>query len=275
MNKIDSTAKIGTEVELGEGVEIGPYSILQGKIKVGDYTKIGAFAVMEASVKVGSHCNIGHHVVIGTPPQDLSYRGEETQVIIGDRTTLREFVTVHRATGEGKATSVGDDCFIMAYCHIAHNCHLGNKITMANNSTLAGYVEIEDFATLSGWVGVHQFVRLGKLVMIGGLSKVVMDIPPYTLADGHPARLFGLNIVGMKRRGINKEKREQVHQIYSLIYHSNLPRSQALQELKNSSFDPQLVEEIVGFWERSKRGITRWVTRRQKNNNEEDTSFSW
>lgn len=273
MNKIDSTAKIGKEVELGEEVEIGPYSILQGKIKVGDYTKVGAFAVMEGRVKVGSYCNIGHHVVIGTPPQDLSYRGEETQVIIGDRTTLREFVTVHRATGEGKVTSIGDDCFIMAFCHIAHNCHLGNGITMANNSALTGHVEVEDFATLSGWVGVHQFVRLGKLVMIGGLSKVVMDIPPYTLADGHPARLFGLNVVGMKRRGIEKEKREQIHQIYRLLYHSNLPRSQALQKLKNSSFDPQLIEEIVGFWEKSKRGVTRWIKGR-KNNDEEDTSPS-
>mgnify|MGYP001381346380 CR=1 FL=1 len=273
MNKIDSTAKIGKEVELGEGIEIGPYSILQGKIKVGDYTKVGAFAIMEGRVKVGSYCNIGHHVVIGTPPQDLSYRGEETQVIIGDRTTLREFVTVHRATGEGKVTSIGDDCFIMAFCHIAHNCHLGNGITMANNSALTGHVEVEDFATLSGWVGVHQFVRLGKLVMIGGLSKVVMDIPPYTLADGHPARLFGLNVVGMKRRGIEKEKREQIHQIYRLLYHSNLPRSQALQKLKNSSFDPQLIGEIVGFWEKSKRGVTRWIKGR-KNNDEEDTSPS-
>jgi len=273
VNKIDSTAKIGKEVELGEGIEIGPYSILQGKIKVGDYTKVGAFAVMEGRVKVGSYCNIGHHVVIGTPPQDLSYRGEETQVIIGDRTTLREFVTVHRATGEGKVTSIGDDCFIMAFCHIAHNCHLGNGITMANNSALTGHVEVEDFATLSGWVGVHQFVRLGKLVMIGGLSKVVMDIPPYTLADGHPARLFGLNVVGMKRRGIEKEKREQIHQIYRLLYHSNLPRSQALQKLKSSSFDPQLIEEIVGFWEKSKRGVTRWIKGR-KNNDEEDTSPS-
>jgi len=273
VNKIDSTAKIGKEVELGEGIEIGPYSILQGKIKVGDYTKVGAFAIMEGRVKVGSYCNIGHHVVIGTPPQDLSYRGEETQVIIGDRTTLREFVTVHRATGEGKVTSIGDDCFIMAFCHIAHNCHLGNGITMANNSALTGHVEVEDFATLSGWVGVHQFVRLGKLVMIGGLSKVVMDIPPYTLADGHPARLFGLNVVGMKRRGIEKEKREQIHQIYRLLYHSNLPRSQALQKLKNSSFDPQLIGEIVGFWEKSKRGVTRWIKGR-KNNDEEDTSPS-
>jgi len=273
VNKIDSTAKIGKEVELGEGIEIGPYSILQGKIKVGDYTKVGAFAIMEGRVKVGSYCNIGHHVVIGTPPQDLSYRGEETQVIIGDRTTLREFVTVHRATGEGKVTSIGDDCFIMAFCHIAHNCHLGNGITMANNSALTGHVEVEDFATLSGWVGVHQFVRLGKLVMIGGLSKVVMDIPPYTLADGHPARLFGLNVVGMKRRGIEKEKREQIHQIYRLLYHSNLPRSQALQKLKSSSFDPQLIEEIVGFWDKSKRGVTRWIKGR-KNNDEEDTSPS-
>ncbi|HXL01652.1 MAG TPA: acyl-ACP--UDP-N-acetylglucosamine O-acyltransferase [Candidatus Atribacteria bacterium] len=274
MKKIDPTAKIEKEVEIGEEVEIGPYSILQGEIKVGAHTKIGAFTVMEGKVKVGPYCNIGHHVVIGTPPQDLSYRGEETQVVIGDRTTLREFVTVHRATGEGKITSIGDDCLIMAYCHIAHNCRLGNGITMANSSALAGYVEVEDLATLSGWVGVHQFVRLGKLVMIGGLSKVVMDIPPYTLADGHPARIFGLNVVGMKRRGIEKDKREEIHQIYRLIYHNNLPRSQALQELKRSSFDPQLVEEIVGFWEKSKRGVARWVKGR-KDSDEEDTSPSW
>lgn len=275
MVKIDSTARIDREVVLGEGVEVGPYSILQGKIVVGDHTKIGAFTVIEGRVEIGSCCNIGHHVVVGAPPQDLSYQGEETQVVIGERTTLREFVTVHRATGENNATVIGDDCFIMAYCHVAHNCRLGQGVTMANNSTLAGYVEIEDWATLSGWVGVHQFVRLGKLVMVGGLSKVVMDIPPYTLADGHPARIFGLNVVGMKRRGIEAEQREKISQIYHLIFHSDLTRSQALEELKKGDFDPQLVEEIVGFWEKSKRGVARWVKGRGKNADEENASLGW
>ncbi len=272
--QIDPTARIAQGAIIGEGVEIGPYVIVGEKVRIGAYTKIGAFVVVEGQVEVGAHCFIGCHSVIGTPPQDVSYRGEETKVVIGDRTILREFVTIHRATGEGKMTHLGEDCFIMAYCHIAHNCFLGNGVTMANAAMLAGYVVVDDWATLGGLAGVHQFVHVGKLCMVGGMSKVVMDVPPYTLVDGHPARIFGLNRIGMKRRGIPEEKRETVKKIYTMLYRSGIPIHKALEELKKSSYDPALVEEIITFFTQSKRGIVRWVSG-EVNNVEEDAPFSW
>ncbi len=270
---IDPTARVSGEAILAEGVEIGPYAIVGKGVKIGAYTRIGPFAVLEGRVDIGPHCVIGPHAVIGAPPQDLSYRGEETSVVIGERTTIREFVTVHRATGEGKVTRIGRECFIMAYCHIAHNCSVGDGVVMANGAMLCGHVTIEDWATLSGLLGVHQFVRLGRLCMIGGMAKVTMDIPPYTLADGHPARLYGLNRVGMKRRGFSPEKREAIKKIYTVLFRSGLPLRKALEELSKMEYDPRLVEEIVTFFTRSKRGIARWVVRSV--DVREDASFDW
>lgn len=270
---IHRTALVDPEAQIGENVEIGPYVVIRGKVTIGDGTKIAPFAVLEGTVEVGPSCFIGHHAVIGTPPQDVSFRGEESKVVIGEGTVLREFVTVHRATGEGKVTHIGKSCFIMAYCHIAHNCFVGNGVTMANGASLAGYVTVEDWATLSGFVGVHQFVRIGKLAMVGGLSKVVMDIPPYVLADGHPARVFGLNRVGMRRRGIPKEKRESIAQVYRFLFRSGRPLRRAMEEIEGKGFDPEIVDEILTFLRQTKRGITRWV--REEACDLEDAPFSW
>jgi|YNPBryunderm2012_1023409.scaffolds.fasta_scaffold21871_2 UDP-N-acetylglucosamine acyltransferase len=270
---IDPTARVSGEAVLAEGVEVGPYAILGRGVRVGAYTRIGPFAVLEGRVEVGAHCIIGPHAVIGAPPQDLSYRGEETGVVIGERTTIREFVTIHRATGEGKVTRIGEECFIMAYCHIAHNCSVGNGVVMANGAMLCGHVTVEDWATLSGLSGIHQFVRLGRLCMVGGLAKVTMDIPPYTLADGHPARIYGLNRVGMKRRGFSPEKREAVKKIYAFLARGGLPLRKALEELPGMGYDPVLVEEIVTFFTQTKRGVTRWVGKNA--DVREDASSEW
>lgn len=256
---IDRTALIDPEAQIGKDVEIGPYVVIRGKVTIGDGTRIGPFAVLEGRVEVGPFCVIGHHAVIGTPPQDVAFRGEESGVVIGEGTVLREFVTVHRATGEGKVTHIGRSCFIMAYCHIAHNCFVGDEVTMANGASLAGYVTVEDWATLSGFVGVHQFVRIGKLAMVGGLSKVVMDIPPYALADGHPARIFGLNRVGMRRRGIPPKKRESIAQVYRFLFRSGRPLRKAIEEIQEKNFDPEVVQEVLLFLRQTKRGIARWV----------------
>ena len=182
MVKIDSTARIDREVVLGEGVEVGPYSILQGKIVVGDHTKIGAFTVIEGRVEIGSCCNIGHHVVVGAPPQDLSYQGEETQVVIGERTTLREFVTVHRATGENNATVIGDDCFIMAYCHVAHNCRLGQGVTMANNSTPG---------RLCGNRGLGHLEWMGRSSPICTSGEISYGGRPFQSGNGYSSLYLG------------------------------------------------------------------------------------
>lgn len=256
---IDPTARIARSAIIGEGVEIGPYAIVGEGVRIGDHVRIGPFVVLESRVEIGPHCIIGPHAVIGAPPQDFSYRGEDSAVIIGERTTIREFVTIHRATGEGKVTQIGKECLIMAYCHIAHNCLVGNGVVMANGAMLCGYVTVEDWATLSGLSGIHQFVRIGRLCMIGGMSKVVMDVPPYTLADGHPARIYGLNKVGMKRRGFSVETRETIKKIYKFLTCSGLPLRRAIAELPKLGYDAILVEEIVTFFTQSKRGITRWV----------------
>uniref|UniRef100_A0A7V3YG05 Acyl-ACP--UDP-N-acetylglucosamine O-acyltransferase n=1 Tax=Candidatus Caldatribacterium californiense TaxID=1454726 RepID=A0A7V3YG05_9BACT len=270
---IDRTARIDPEAQIGADVEIGPYVIIRGKVRVGDGTRIEPFAVLEGKVEIGPSCVIGHHAVIGAPPQDVAFRGEESGIVIGEGTVLREFVTVHRATGEGRVTHIGKSCFIMAYCHIAHNCFVGNGVTMANGASLAGYVTVEDWATLSGFVGVHQFVRIGKLAMIGGLSKVVMDIPPYVLADGHPARIFGLNRVGMRRRGIPQKKRESIAQVYRFLFRSGLPLRRAMEEIREKGFDQEVVEEILTFLLQTRRGITRWV--REEACDFEDTPSGW
>lgn len=271
---IDPTARIDSEAQLGESVEVGPYAIIRGRVKIGDGTRIGSFVVLEGLVEIGPSCFIGHHSVIGAPPQDVAFRGEESRVVIEEGTVLREFVTVHRATGEGNVTYIGKGCFIMAYCHVAHNCFVGNGVTMANGASLAGYVVVEDWATLSGFVGIHQFVHVGKLAMIGGLSKVVMDIPPYVLADGHPARVFGLNRVGMRRRGISREKRESIAQVYRFLFRSGLPLRRAMEEISQKEFDPEVVEEILSFLHRTKRGVTRWV-REEKACDLEDAPSGW
>ena len=254
--KIDPRAIIEEGAVLAENIEIGPYTIIGKNVTVHDYTRIGAGVILEGNVHIGSKCIIGHHAVIGTPPQDLSYRGEESGVWIGDETVIREFSTVHRATGLGNETRIGKKCFIMSYCHIAHNCWIGDEVTMANNASLAGYVDIDDWATLSGFVGVHQFVRIGKLVMVGGLSKVVMDIPPFCLADGHPTHLFGQNVVGMKRRGYGKEERDQIKKIYEIIFRR---RGNLLElfDIIQKNFKGGYVSEIIDFFSKSRRGVTR------------------
>lgn len=263
MNR-DARAIIEEGAIMAEDVKVGPYTTIGKDVTIGEGTTIGSGVILEGKVHIGSKCIIGHHAVIGTPPQDFSYQGEDTEVWIGNESIIREFTTIHRATGVGNATRIGRKCYIMSYCHIAHNCQLGNEVTMANNASLAGYVEVNDMATLSGFVGVHQFVRVGKLTMLGGLSKVVMDIPPFCLADGHPARLFGLNVVGLKRRGYSKEERDQIKKIYDIIFerHGNLP--ELLQTIQKN-FTGEYVTEIVNFFSTGRRGIARFVKEKRLN----------
>jgi len=266
---VHPTACVEAGAVLDKSVEVGPYSVIGGKVRIGEGTRIGAFSVIEGRVSIGKNCTIGHHVVLGAPPQDVAYRGEDTEVIIGDHTILREFVTVHRATGEGKSTRIGDSCFIMACCHVAHNCEIGDEVTMANGATLAGYVKVGPQAVLSGYVGVHQFVRIGRLAMVGGLSKVVMDVPPFLLVDGHPARIFGLNVVGLRRKGFSASERELIKRVYGVIYRSSLPLNKALDLAKEEFSAYELAREIIVFFEGSKRGVLHWKENRRLKENAE------
>jgi len=253
---IHPTAVIGPDVVLGKGVTIHPYAVLDGKITVGDGCEIGPFVHLTGWVTIGRNTRIYAGAAIGTPPQDYSFDGTPGLVEIGENCILREYVTVHTPVhgGEGEKTMVGDNCFLMANAHVAHNAKLGKNVVMANGCLLAGYVEVEDFAFLSGNSAVHQHCRVGAYAMVGGLSKVVQDVPPYVLCDGSPAVAHGLNVVGLRRRGFTAEQRSMLKQLYKTLY-SGVSLAEAIARMKGMATDP-LVAHFVQFVEKAeKRGI--------------------
>jgi UDP-N-acetylglucosamine acyltransferase len=256
MNKIHPTAIISPEVEIGDNVEIGPYAIIEGKIKIGDNCKIFPSVHIQGYTEIGENTKIFTGAIIGSIPQDLKYKGDITYLKIGKNNTIREYVTINPGTSAGEETIIGDNNLIMAYAHIAHNCKVGNNVIIANSGTLAGHVEIDDYAIIGGLVGIHQFCRIGKHSIIGGCSKVVMDIIPYIMADGHPARPYGLNIIGLKRRNFSEEKIKILNEAYKIIFKSGLNTSQALKKLEEMN-DCEEVKDIIEFIKSSKRGIAK------------------
>ncbi len=219
---IQQGAIIGPNVVLGEGTEVGPNSIIQGKTTIGKNNKIYP------------------QVFIGLDPQDLKYRGAETEVIIGDNNTLRECVTINKATDEGEKTIIGSHNLLMAYTHIGHNCELGNNIVLSNSVQVAGHVHIDDCAIIGGCLGIHQFVHIGFLAMVGGMTRVVKDVPPFTLAEGHPGKLRGLNRVGIKRSGLiesGKLDLKLLQNNWNTIFKSNNVLSKSLENVMQDDLD--------------------------------------
>src|SRR5512139_3202159 len=203
---IHPTAIIDPKAEIGEEVEIGPYSVIEKDVFIDEGTKIGPHVVIREGTHIGKRCQISQFASIGEAPQAVAYKGERTSLFIGDHNIIREFVTLHRGTVKGGGrTVIGNENFIMAYSHVAHDCQIGNQVVMANGATLAGHILIEDYAIIGGLVAIHQFCRVGAFAIIGGLSGVLLDIPPYTKAQGDRARLFGLNTVGLKRANFSEE----------------------------------------------------------------------
>ncbi|CQR72552.1 Acyl-[acyl-carrier-protein]--UDP-N-acetylglucosamine O-acyltransferase [Sporomusa ovata DSM 2662] len=198
--KIHETAIVHPAARISDGVEIGPYAVIGENVFIGNGTRIGSHVVIEDWTSIGRDCEIFHSASIGAIPQDLKFCGEKSYVFIGDRTQIREFVTIHRAVGEEEETRIGSDCLLQTYTHVAHNCKIGNHVILSGGATLAGHVVIEDYATIGGLVGIHQFVRIGCYAMVGGASKVNQDVPPFFTVDGHPARVIGTNDVGLARR---------------------------------------------------------------------------
>ncbi|WP_457567559.1 acyl-ACP--UDP-N-acetylglucosamine O-acyltransferase [Desulfurobacterium sp.] len=241
--------------ELDEDVIVGPFSYVGSEVKVGKGTVIKQGAVIEGKTTIGKDCTI-YSATIGVPPQDLKYKGEPSEVVIGDRTVVREYVTIHRGTeGGGMVTRVGDDCLIMAYSHIAHDCRLGNHVILANVATLAGHVEVDDYAIIGGMTGVHQFVRIGKHAMIGGASAVGRDVPPYTVAIGNRAKLEGINIIGLKRRGFKRETIRALTTAFEMLFKTDEPLKVAIEKVKEEFGDVPEVVEMLKFIENSKRGV--------------------
>ena len=203
---IHKTAIIDPKAKIDTGVEIGPYCIVKKGVRISKGTKLSSHVIIEGNTKISENCTFYPFSSIGLPPQDLKYKGEPTKLIIGSNNIVREYVTIHRASvGGDETTIVGSNNYFMAYVHIAHNCKVGNHIIMANVATLAGHVVVEDFTIIGGLAAVHQFTRIGRYAMVGGLSGVAQDIPPYMVAAGSRAKLFGLNTIGLKRHGFSDQ----------------------------------------------------------------------
>jgi UDP-N-acetylglucosamine acyltransferase len=255
---IHPTAIISPDAKIAEDVEIGPYSIIGPSVSIGKETKIGPHVVIESHTDIGENCHILQFASIGAAPQDLKYQGEETRVVIGNHNTIREFVTIHRATvSDIGVTIMGDHNLIMAYCHIAHNCKLGNHVIMSNAANLAGHIHVEDWAIISGLTGILQFTRIGAHSIIGGCSAVTMDIPPFVKAQGNTAKLYGLNIVGLKRRGFSEETISALNTAYRIIFRSALLLTKAIEKVRSDVPDLPEIRHLLDFIENSPRGVCR------------------
>lgn len=242
--------------EVGAGSEVGPFCVVGEHVRIGARTRLLAHVVVNGRTTIGDDVTIHPFASIGTPSQDRKSEGEISYTTIGDRTVIREYVSVHRATGEGETTSIGSDSLLLAYVHIAHNCRVGNGVTMSNLAQLSGHVIVEDNANIGGATGVHQFVRIGRNCMIGGMSKIVRDCPPFFLTEGNPAKVWGINAVGLRRAGFDAKTTTELKEAYKLIYRSEMNMSQALEAVR-SMVQTDAGRHLVTFIEApSDRGIT-------------------
>lgn len=233
---IHPTAVIHPGATLHPTVKVGPYAVIGEKVTVGPDTDIGAHVVIDGHTEIGAGNQIFPGAVIGIEPQDLKYDGSISLVKIGNNNRIREYVTVNRATHAGEATVIGDDNLLMAYVHVAHNCVIGNQVIIANAVSLAGHVEIESNAVIGGVLGIHQFVHIGRFAMLGGMSRIDRDVPPYMVVEGNPCRVRGLNAVGLRRSGITDIDQGRLYrelkEAYRLLYRSNLPLREAIANLE-------------------------------------------
>ena len=256
--QIHPTAVVSPQAQIGRGCQIGPYAIIGDEVVLGERVQIHGHCVIDGRTRIGDETNIFPFVSIGLPPQDLKFSGEASETEIGKRNRIREFVTIHRGTqGGGAITKTGDDCFIMAQAHIAHDCLLGKKVTMANAATLAGHVIVEDGANIGAYSGVHQFCRVGREAYIGGYSVVVKDAMPYALTVGNHAKCYGLNRVGVRRRGYSNETITALHHAFHLLLSSKLNTTQAIERIREEIKNSNEVDELIQFIEDSKRGVVK------------------
>lgn len=255
---IHSTAVVSPKAEIAEGVQIGPYAIIAEDVCIGKNSIIGPHAVVDRYTRIGESCHLYQFCSVGALPQDLKFKGEPTYTILGNHNTIREFVTVHRATAaDSGKTILGDHNYLMAYSHVAHNCQLGNHVVMANAANLAGHVTVDDFAIIGGLAGIHQFTRIGAHAFIGGASGVIKDIPPYVLVSGNFSKLYGLNIIGLKRRGFAEEALKSLKEAYRIVFRSSLRLSVALAKVRQEVPDCPELRYFIDFIEKSKRGVCR------------------
>ncbi len=254
--QIHPTAIVDEGATLGAGVVVGPYAIIGPEVTVGAGTRIGPQAHIERKTIVGEDCQISKGAVLGTDPQDLKFQGEDSWLHIGDRTTIREFATLNRGTSASGKTVVGSDCFLMAYTHVAHDCELGNHVILSNAVNMAGHVIIEDWAIVGGVTPIHQFVRIGAHAFVGGGSRIPQDVPPYCRAAGNPPKLYGLNAVGLERRGFSPEVRKALKSAYRHVFMSGLTVTRGVERAEQEIQGVPEVGHFLNFIKDSDRGIT-------------------
>jgi UDP-N-acetylglucosamine acyltransferase len=256
--EIHPTAIISPGVELDEETSIGPFCILNEGTRIKRGTKLVSNVIIEGDTEIGENCIIYPFTSIGLPPQDVKYKGEKTGVRIGNNNTIREYITIHRASvgGEG-ITTIGDNNFLMAYVHIAHDCKVGNSVLMANVATLAGHVSVGDHVVIGGLAAVHQFTRIGAYAMVGGLSGVAQDIPPYMIASGTRTRLFGLNTIGLKRHGFSDTTIKELKKAYKILFREKRTLKDALKKIQEDLPYTDEIKTLIEFIQKNKRGICR------------------
>lgn len=251
-------AYIHPDAKIANNVVIEPFATVENNVEIGEGSWIGSNAVIMAGARIGKNCKIYPGAVVSAPPQDLKYKGEATIVLIGENTTIRECVTINRGTALDKnATTIGNNCLLMAYVHVAHDCVIGNNVIVANSVQLAGHIEVQDYAFIGGVSAVHQFVSIGAHVMVSGGSLVRKDVPPYTVAAREPLSYAGINSVGLRRRGFSHEKINEIQEVYRYIFLKGLNNSKALDLVQLECAPSKERDEIVNFIRRSDRGIMK------------------
>lgn len=253
--QIHPSAYVDKRANLGKNVTIEPFACVHGGVTLEDGVTIKAHAYVDGLTRIGEGSTIYPGACIGTKTQDLKFKGETTYVEIGKRCQIREFVTINASCGEETSVKVGDDCLIMAYCHIAHNCEVGSNVIMSNNATLAGHITVEDFAIIGGMTPIHQYVRIGTHAMVGGMSRITHDIPPYMIGGGIPFKYGGINRVGLQRRGFDLDLRNRLSAAFSLLFRSQYKLEDALKAIEEQIIGCPEVDHLVAFCRETKRGL--------------------
>src|SRR5258705_11521542 len=253
--RIHPTGVVAAGAEVGADVEIGAHSVVGPKVVIGDRTRIGPQVVLDGRTRIGEDNLIVGQASLGGPPQDLSYKGEPTELWIGDRNTIREFVTINRGTVKGGGiTKVGNDCPLMACCHVAHDCDLADRIIMANNVLLARHVPVEEQANISGGAAAHHFVTIGAFSYVGGMTRMVQDVPPYMILEGHPSRVRGVNVIGLQRGGFADAEIEALRHAFRIIWRSGDPRHSTLEELRGNADGSRALNHLVASLMNTEKG---------------------
>jgi len=255
--QIHPTAIVDAKVEIGAGTIIGPYCIIGAEVVLGPNCWLQHHVTLAGPMRAGAGNKFYAYCSIGQQTQDLKYQGEPTYLEIGDENTFREFVTVNRSTTSEGKTRAGHGGNFLAYIHIGHDCTVGNGVVFSNNGTLAGHVQVGDYAVMGGLTAVHQFCRIGRFAITGGCSKIVQDVPPFMIADGNPAEIRGVNLVGLERKGFPAEDVKLIKEAFRIIYRSKYNTAQAIEAIRKELAASEAVEQIVEFIEKSQRGITR------------------